>query len=278
MQHKIIFTIILTIVISAKAVTQVDSEGCKDHPIFNRISNFYIIECSENYNELALPTSSNETITKEGNVTKLLYAFNYESGANPPSTMQVIKNYETAVLKNGGKKIYSNTEEGNATLTMTTRDIEYWVMINRTSGDPDICEEFYLYVIEIKSMKQEIQANEMFEILNKEGFIALYINFETGKSEIKTESQKIINQIVQMLKDNPGLKINIEGHTDNVGSVESNQTLSEKRAEAVMNAIIALGIENGRLSSKGWGQVKPIADNKTEEGRSKNRRVEIVKQ
>ena len=133
-------------------------------------------------------------------------------------------------------------------------------------------------MVEIKSMKQEIQASEMFDALNKEGFIALYINFETGKAEIKAESQKIIDQIVQMLKDNPDLKINIEGHTDNVGSVESNQTLSEKRAEAVMKAIIAMGIESGRLSSKGWGQTKPIADNKTEEGRSKNRRVEIVKQ
>jgi len=117
----------------------------------------------------------------------------------------------------------------------------------------------------------------MFDKLNKEGFIALYINFDTGKADIKPESYKIIDQIVQMMKDNPDLKISIEGHTDNVGTAQFNQTLSENRAKAVMNAIIAKGIDKSRLSSKGWGATKPIADNKTEEGRAKNRRVEIVK-
>ena len=277
MKSKTIYTVIITIFISATSLTQQDIEGCKDHPIFNRINNFFITDCSENYNEAILPTSSNETITKEGTVTKITYTFNYESGTNPPSTLQVIKNYENAVIKNRGKKIYSNTEEGNATLTMTAKDIEYWLMINRTSGDPNICEEFNLYVIEIEAMNQEIQASEMFDALNKEGFVALYINFETGKAEIKSESKKIIDQIVLMLKDNPELKVNIEGHTDNVGSVQSNQTLSEKRAEAVMKVLISDGIDSSRLSSRGWGQNKPIADNETEEGRSKNRRVEIVK-
>jgi outer membrane protein OmpA-like peptidoglycan-associated protein len=104
----------------------------------------------------------------------------------------------------------------------------------------------------------------MFDALNKDGYIALYINFETGKADIKPESHKIIEQIVQMMKDNPTLNISIEGHTDNVGTPQSNQTLSENRAKAVMNAIIAKGIDKSRLSSKGWGQTKPIADIKTE--------------
>ena len=134
-----------------------------------------------------------------------------------------------------------------------------------------------MVVAEKELMKQDIQANEMFDALNKNGFIALYINFETGKADIKPGSQEIIDQIVQMLKDNPDLKISIEGHTDNVGTAQSNQTLSENRAKAVMDAVIAKGIDKSRLSSKGWGQTKPIADNKTEEGRAKNRRVEIVK-
>lgn len=80
-----------------------------------------------------------------------------------------------------------------------------------------------------------------------------------------------------MLKTNPTLKISIEGHTDNIGNSQSNQTLSENRAKAVMNAIISNGIDKLRLSSKGWGQTKPIDDNKTEEGKATNRRVEIVK-
>jgi len=127
-------------------------------------------------------------------------------------------------------------------------------------------------------MKQEVDANVMFEALNKEGFIALYIHFETGKSDIQSESIPIVDQIVTMLKQNPGLKVSIEGHTDNVGTEASNQTLSENRAKSVMNALIAGGIDKSRLSSKGWGHTKPVADDRTEEGRAKNRRVEIVKQ
>ena len=80
-----------------------------------------------------------------------------------------------------------------------------------------------------------------------------------------------------MLKANPSLKVSIEGHTDNVGSGPANQTLSENRAKAVMNAISSKGINKTLLSSKGWGQTKPVADNKTDEGKAKNRRVEIVK-
>ena len=126
-------------------------------------------------------------------------------------------------------------------------------------------------------MKQEITSNEILTELNTNGHIALYINFETGKSDIKPESQKIIDQIVEMLKSNPTLKISIEGHTDNVGNSQSNQTLSENRAKAVMNAIIAKRIDKSRLSTKGWGQTKPIVDNSSDDGRAKNRRVEIVK-
>lgn len=103
-------------------------------------------------------------------------------------------------------------------------------------------------------MKQEIQANEMFEAINKDGFIALYINFETGKSDIKSESQPIVDQIIEMLKQNSDLKISVEGHTDNVGSDKSNKTLSENRAKSVMNALINGGIENQDYHQKDGAQ------------------------
>lgn len=117
----------------------------------------------------------------------------------------------------------------------------------------------------------------MREELNKTGFVALYINFETGKADIKPESQKIVDQVAEMLKADDSLNVSIEGHTDNVGTAAFNKTLSANRAKSVMNAIVAGGIEKSRLSAKGWGQEKPVGDNKTEEGRARNRRVEIVK-
>jgi outer membrane protein OmpA-like peptidoglycan-associated protein len=126
-------------------------------------------------------------------------------------------------------------------------------------------------------MKQDVTASNMFEALNRDGHIALYINFDTGKSVVKPESQPIIEQIVQMLKSNPDLKIGVEGHTDNVGTPASNKTLSEARAKSVVSSIVAQGITAERLSPAGYGQDKPIGDNNTDEGRAKNRRVELVK-
>jgi OmpA-OmpF porin, OOP family len=73
------------------------------------------------------------------------------------------------------------------------------------------------------------------------------------------------------------VNVSIEGHTDKVGNAASNQTLSEQRAQSVMNLLINKGISKERLTSKGWGQSNPVADNRTEEGKAKNRRVEIVK-
>jgi OOP family OmpA-OmpF porin len=126
-------------------------------------------------------------------------------------------------------------------------------------------------------MKQDITASDMLEAINKTGSIALQINFETGKSAIKPESQTIVDQIAAMLLSEPALKVSIEGHTDNTGTALANKTLSENRAKSVVQALIAKGIDKARLSSKGWGQEKPVADNSTEEGKAKNRRVVIVK-
>ena len=137
--------------------------------------------------------------------------------------------------------------------------------------------DIMLYVLEIEAMKQEITANEMLDALNKDGYIALNILFETGKSTIKNESSPVIDQIFELMKSDLTLKISIEGHTDNAGDAASNKVLSDNRAKAVMDALIAKGIDKTRMSFVGWGQEKPVADNRNEEGRAKNRRVEIVK-
>ncbi len=127
------------------------------------------------------------------------------------------------------------------------------------------------------SFAQEAKADDMLATINKEGKIALYINFETSKSEINPESQGITEQVAKMMELDQTLKINVEGHTDNAGNPKTNQKLSESRASAVMQGIIAKGINKNRLSAKGWGAAKPLADNNTEDAKARNRRVEIVK-
>lgn len=262
-----------------------DAEGCNDHPLFTRLSNFRIEECQENFNAIDFQIGANDKKQNvEGNVTTLRYVFIAESGVKKLSPLQIIRNYEAAIISKGGKKIYSGGDDVDggpmgATFSMSNGGKEYWVAVRKiyegqVTGEVDA---FSLYVLEKDAMKQEIEASQMFDAINKNGSIALYINFETGKSAITPESQGIVDQIVKMLKDNPTLKISVEGHTDNVGTAASNQTLSENRAKAVMNALIANSIDKARLSSKGWGQTKPISENTSDEGRGKNRRVEIVK-
>jgi outer membrane protein OmpA-like peptidoglycan-associated protein/tetratricopeptide (TPR) repeat protein len=99
--------------------------------------------------------------------------------------------------------------------------------------------------------------------------------FETNKYTIQTESEVELNKLVQFLQDNPTVKIQIEGHTDNVGTAADNQKLSEQRARTTVNYLLEKGIMPQRLTAKGFGATKPVADNKTEEGRAQNRRTEL---
>ena len=108
-------------------------------------------------------------------------------------------------------------------------------------------------------------------------FITYGITFDVGKATIKPESMGEINRIVQLMTENPDLKFSVEGHTDNTGKEASNQTLSEQRSQAIVDKLVELGIAKDRLTAVGKGQNSPIADNNTDEGRAKNRRVEFVK-
>lgn len=103
------------------------------------------------------------------------------------------------------------------------------------------------------------------------------INFDINKADIKPESMGTINAIVGILKNNPDLKFEIQGHTDNSGVAANNLSLSQKRADEVKKQMVALGVDAARLTTKGFGDTKPISDNGTPEGKANNRRVEFVK-
>ena len=108
-------------------------------------------------------------------------------------------------------------------------------------------------------------------------FISYDITFDVGKATLKPESDKEIARIVALMIDDPSLSYEVQGHTDNTGSAASNLKLSQKRAQAVVDRMVKLGVPKDRLTAVGKGQEEPIADNDTEEGRAQNRRVVFVK-
>lgn len=266
MKTLIIVTLLFTLNLSAFA-----QEPGKDHPILSRMPHFHIDSYETNFDRVEIPIGDEDVKPVEGTKTQIYYAYNGEEDQNP-SPLQLLRNHDNAVKKLGGKVLF-NDNLRTAGYQITKNNQNIWVKLEVTNGG----EMYLLTVLEEESMKQEVTANELFNALDKDGFVALYINFDNGKSTIRTESQEIIEQIAEMLKQNEDLKISVEGHTDNVGTAEANKALSLSRSKAVVNALVAKGIDAKRLQSKGWGQENPVADNRIEEGRSKNRRVELIK-
>ncbi len=130
----------------------------------------------------------------------------------------------------------------------------------------------------IKNIRIAKGAVPLYDRMMTDGkFITYGITFDVGKATIKPESMGEINRIVQLMTENPDLKFSVEGHTDSTGNPASNQTLSEQRSQAIVAKLVELGIARDRLTAVGKGQNSPIADNSTDEGRAKNRRVEFVK-
>ena len=126
--------------------------------------------------------------------------------------------------------------------------------------------------------KLEADAAGLFDELQKFGRVAVYeINFDTGKSTIRTDSTGVLNEVKKLLTEHKELHLMIEGHTDNVGKAATNKKLSDDRAASVKDWLVRAGVPAVNLSTSGFGDTKSLADNSTEEGRAKNRRVELVK-
>ncbi|GAB3248718.1 hypothetical protein GCM10027347_05320 [Larkinella harenae] len=174
------------------------------------------------------------------------------------------------------KYLHSSSNFNPETYVIRTNDAEIWVQfylspLNK-SGSIAIVQRGKL-----NNTMSLLKADEIQKELDAKGRAVLYINFDVDKATLQTDGQRAVDEIGSVLKASADLSLSIEGHTDNTGSASHNQTLSQQRAETVVGALIASGINKDRLTARGFGSEKPLVANDSEENKARNRRVELIK-
>lgn len=259
-------------------MAQEEPEPGKDHPSIPRFSGMRMIEDSRatDFDGFDFPIGEGNTQRVEGRSWHLVYEL--KEGARKPSPLEILRNYANQFKARGGRVFFQNANpyEGETTMVMPLGAGERWLHLRATYEGA----QYTMDVIEMAGMEQKLEfsADQMAEQLATTGRVVLHgIMFDTGKAEIKPESNALLDEVAKMLKGNEGVKLAIEGHTDNVGQKAANLELSRRRASAVKAALVARSVAGERLTTEGYGESKAVADNSIEEGRTKNRRVELVK-
>lgn len=252
--------------------------------------------------------SGPEWLTLQGRATEIRYQI--PAGR---SSLEVLANYETALKAKGFTTVYSCADK--ACLTGNLRDLyllgelldptnglstaysehgryllakldrpEGQVHVSVLAGEANGETVAFLRILEAAGMQTDnitvIKAEEIAADLDKSGSINIYgIEFDFDKDIVKPESKAALDEIAKVLADKPDLKLKLVGHTDNKGAADYNLDLSQRRAANVAAALVSgYSIDASRLSSEGAGMSRPVAPNDTDEGRAKNRRVELVAQ
>jgi OmpA-OmpF porin, OOP family len=212
---------------------------------------------------VTLPGSDEQQIVGNGSITK---------SYTPPaglSNLLFVTSYHTALAK-AGWTIVSESQgvhQADATLLAhyTRNDRDIWAYLHNGGDNCTI------------QVADAGAAADLAKQLAKDCHVALYgVLFDFNKSTLKPESDPVLQQVLALLQKTPTLQLQVQGHTDNVGDDAYNQTLSEARAKSVMAWLTGHGIAGSRLSFKGFGKTMPVATNDTDEGRDKNRRVEVA--
>ncbi len=275
----LVFLVLPLFLLSSPLFGQNDKPGCKDHPMFTRMENFYIENCEEiKFDEVKFKNEKGKEIKVDGRVFRIHYVS--KKGVSPPSGLQVIRNYENAIKKIGGSKVF---QEGSYQiwLKLDKPGKTFWVYVDSWDGGGK-GETYMLTIVEKDVMAQEVvaDATSLMKDIQATGHASIYgIYFDFDKADIKPESEPAIKEIAKLLQGNKGLKLYVVGHTDNVGNFDYNMKLSKARADAVVKELVTkYKISPDRLKAYGLGCLAPLASNKTDEGRAKNRRVELVEQ
>lgn len=274
----------LTIAFAALGVTlgasaqPADKPGCADHPLFpTRMPGYRIERCeTKAFGTFGFWALKGPKIDVEGKSVYVRYeATDAKSAA---SKLEIVRNYENAIKKAGGTvlAVRATGPDMFVNARFTNNGREAWAQVRPIGMFID------LNVVEKQAMEQHVVADAVAfgKDLRSTGHASVYgIFFETGKADLKAESTPALEEVKKLLSADPALKLWVVGHTDSIGKVEDNMRLSQARAEAVVRALTTThGIAAARLKGFGVGPLCPVAANEAEEGRAKNRRVELVQQ
>lgn len=309
--RKFLVACILTGLAASIAVAQQeDAPGSQDHPLVSRYPGSTITEYSQReFDEYELilgklkwekdQVVAERTQHLEGKLTRFRYR-----APEKRSLLEVYRNYEMALAKAGFNTLYScrdalcgeganlyglhfdptyNIRHLVAKLSRPEGDAYVTLHISVQKGTEGFGFDYLVDIIEMKPMEAglvTVNAEALAGDIGRTGHVAVYgIYFDTGKAEVKPESEAALKEIAKLLEQNPKLKLHVVGHTDSAGELEMNMDLSRRRAEAVVQALTSKHkIAAARLRGDGVGPLAPVASNDSEEGRAKNRRVELVKQ
>ncbi len=272
-----LFSIVTGQILSAQGLTPLaklapDQPGCVDSKFFPKIAACRIDNCEKKESDHRdIPVGEDErgdavSAAMDGNSRAVMYEC--WMGTTPGSIVDKAE----AALRAAGFDVPYRFSDVEASLTAHRDDL--WITVEAAS-------RFYT-VTEIDAVGPDfdsaIDADSMAEMLERYGHVPVNgIRFVPGRAELVPSSTTILDEVVQLMKDHPGWRLQIEGHTDNVGSKTANLNLSFFRASSVLNWLAANGIKRARLEPKGMGDTRPVGDNTTEAGRLKNRRIELVK-
>lgn len=255
---------------------QPDEEGCTPSPLLTRMTGCSIYECMKKDFD-----SFEVVINKDGDTRELEGAVDHAKYVCPTamSQLQLLRNAEAALTKAGYKSVFSGRHPAYDHPAVTMQKGAQWIFFQTNNFNE--FPTYELTTILVKEMAQEMSASAqaMSEAIAKSGRLDIYgITFATGQAAITPQSNQVLSDLLAVLQANGEWRLRIEGHTDNVGDQAANLKLSNARAAAVAAWLTGQGVDPGRLSTAGLGDTQPVADNSTEDGRARNRRVVVIKQ
>jgi outer membrane protein OmpA-like peptidoglycan-associated protein len=263
--------------------THPDAAECKDSSVLSRIPGCWLEACvAKDFDSLDIYRATEKPdvfdVTKgtpvEGQTTVIEY-----SCPSSVSALEIARNAERALLTAGYSLVMSGkatNDVGSHVPAVVAKKGGQWVQVLTDTGG----RAYLMSAVKEAEVSQVMTADAtaMAASINLTGHVAVYgITFDSGQSTITPQSDAALAEMVTLLTNNPSWRMRIEGHADNVGTTSLNANLSIRRAAAVSTWLVAHGVDGTRLTHEGYGESRPIGDNTTEDGRARNRRVELVK-